>query len=337
MRQYDFTKDPEKNGDDSIIISDRPKRKFDLWPRLICLLLAFVMWIYFINLNDSDVTATVTVKLNITGQDSLTNETDLLIYGIETQDVTITVKGTNRDIKKFSASDYRATVDVSSIDTSGKHTLEIVPTLPSGATISVVTMEPQNITLYTDISVTKPVPLNVVQGNIATLPAYQYDIEQNVETIDITGPKTVIDTITSAQYRLEGEFYSSKSFSGFLLQFCDANGDYVSYDSNSILYSTTDVVVNMNVTAQQRIPVTVRVKGNGRDLAYTLSQTFVSVYGDPNALAQVSEYMIVLSEAVAGRQVTVKLSSDELPENVELENEGEEISISFENKENLGE
>ena len=85
----------------------------------------------------------------------------------------------------------------------------------------------------------------------------------------------------------------------------------------------------MNVMARKNIPIVVEVTGEGKDLQYTLSQSYVSIVGDPNALAQVSEYVISLTEAVEGRPIDYVLTSEDLPDNVSLETENTEINISF--------
>ena len=169
MKQNDFIRDTDT---DEIIISDVKKRKLDIVPRIICLIFAIIVWIYFVNINDSSVTATFKVKLDVSGTDTLKNNSGQIMYGLETQEVTITVKGTNRDLKKYSQTDYSASIDVGAITSSGKHSMEIVPVLPGGAalSLSVVSVEPQNITFYTDLEATKTVKFEAVKGGEVTTP-----------------------------------------------------------------------------------------------------------------------------------------------------------------------
>ena len=183
MKQHDFIKDPD--GDD-IVISDVKKRKLDIVPRIICLIVAVIIWIYFVNINDSSVTATFKVKLDVYGTDTLKNNSGQMLYGLDTQEVTITVKGTNRDLKKYSAKDYSACIDVGSVTSSGKHSMEIIPIFPEDASLSlsVVSMEPQNVTFYTDLVETKTVNFEAVKGGEVTTP-YHLDVIQNNTSIDI--------------------------------------------------------------------------------------------------------------------------------------------------------
>ncbi|MBQ8408852.1 MAG: hypothetical protein IJY39_08315 [Clostridia bacterium] len=330
MKQYDFRKDPEKKGDEGITVAHTPKRKLDIVPRIVCLIIAAFIWIYMVNLNDTDITSTLTLKINVTGVDELRAQDNMVIYGMDKSTVTITVKGSNRDLRKYSESDYVATVDVSQLSKDGKHSLPISIKTPSGSSITVVGTDPQNVNLYSDYSVTKSVRFEVLRGSMTTITTYKYEIVQSDYYVDITGPRAMVDIIDSAQYHIDGEFYSSKSFAGFALLFCDKNGDFVSFEEGAISYSTADITVKVNVTAQKSIPVVVKISGIGEDLVAKPELSYVTVYGDPVALEQVSEYTVYLTEVILGRNPEVTLSSDNLPEGVTVENEGGSFTIFIE-------
>ncbi len=330
MKQYDFTRDPDRSGEDAISVGRASKKRFDIVPRAICFIIALLIWIYMVNLNDTDVTATMTLHIDVVGTDALRADDNMLVYGIDKNTVKITVKGSNRDLKKYTESDYRATVDVSGLTNRGQHDLPVNIETPTGSSITVVSAEPSSVRLYSDYSLTKNVRLEILRGNMTTVPTYSYSIEQSAETVEITGPGSIIELIDSAKYRVEGEFYSSKSFSGFSLMFCDKNGDYVSTESGAVAYSTSDVVVRVNVSTHKSVPIVVEVEGVGADLIPVLERNYVTVHGDPTAIAQISEYKITLSEAKVGRVAEVTLTSDNLPNGITVEGNGEVITVQFE-------
>lgn len=327
MKQYDFRKDHEKQGDEAISVEHISKRKLDILPRILCLIIAAFIWIYMVNLNDTDITSTLTLKINVVGADELRADDNMLIYGMDKSTVTITVKGSNRDLRKYTEADYSATVDVSEIKEEGRHTLAVNIKTPVGSSITVTESDAPSINLYADHSIMKSVRFEVLRGNMTTITTYAYEIEQSAYFVDISGPRSMVEIIESAQYHIEGEFYNSKSFSGFNLLFCDKNGDYVSFEEGAVMYSTADVTVKVNVTAQKSIPVVVKITGMGHDLVATPEIGYVNIYGDPMALTQVSEYNITLTEAILGRDPEVTLSSDNLPEGVTIENEGSSFKI----------
>jgi len=330
VKRYNFTKDPERTGEDAISVGRTSRKRIDIVPRVICFIIALLIWIYMVNLNDTDVTATVTLQIDVVGTDVLRAEDNMLIYGIDKNTVTITVKGSNRDLKKYTEADYRATVDVSGLTNRGQHDLPIKIETPIDSSITVVSTEPSSVRLYSDYSLTKNVKFEVLRGNMTTVPTYVYSIEQSSDTIEITGPGSIVELIDSAKYRVEGEFYSSKSFSDFTLMFYDKNGDFVSTDSGTVAYSTSDVVVKVNVSTHKSIPIVVEVEGAGADLVPVPQRSYVTVHGDPTLIAQISEYKITLSEAVVGRVAEVTLTGDNLPEGITIEGEGDVITVQFE-------
>ena len=331
MKQYDFVSDVDENGKENISVAYAPKRKkIDVVPMIICFFIALLIWLYMINLNDTGMTSTITLPIAIEGVDELRANENMMIYGVDKSEVVITVKGSNRDLKKYTKGDYKAVVDVSELDDSGKHSLPIKIVIPDGSTIVVDATSPSSISLYSDIFETKIVPFDYIQSNLTINPSYTYSIEKSADYIEITGPKTILDTIEGAKFRLPDErFDNSRSFSGFQLSFNDKNGDFVSYDSSAITYSTTDVVVKVNVIAQKMIPVVVRVLGAGSDLVAIPSSEVVFIKGDPLLLQQVTEYSINLLEASVSSIIEVTITSDDLPEGVVVENEGSAITITF--------
>lgn len=327
MKKFDFIKDPDKKGDKAISVAKKVKRKLDLIPLLICFLLALAIWIYIVNLNDTDVTNTMTLDVQVVGIDTLTDN-GMMMYGMDKTNVTVTVKGSNRDLKKYSEDDYSAVVDVSVLQTAGKHSLPISIKTPAGSSISTASQDPATVTLFADFYTTKDLPLNVFEKYVK-ISAYDYSIEKSTDTVKVSGPKSVVDKMSYAGYTIEGEISLSKSFSGFNIGLFDRNGDYIVFDPATMNYSTDDITIKVNVTTQNSVPIVIKVMGEGSDLIATPERPNVILHGDPGILAQITEYNITLSEAVAGRNVSVKLTGEDLPNGVTVEGEGTEMQISF--------
>lgn len=333
MKQHDFIKDPD--GDD-IVISDVKKRKLDIVPRIICLIIAAVIWIYFVNINDSSITATFKVKLNVFGADTLKNNSGQMLYGLDTQEVTITVKGTNRDLKKYSATDYSASIDVSSVTSSGKHSMEITPVFPEdiAQSLSVISIEPQNVTFYTDIVETKTVNFEAVKGGEVTTP-YHIDIVQNRTTVDITGPKSMLDKIVTARYSIKsGDYHTSTKFSGFKLELYDANNDVVPYDEKNISYTTDNMIVELAVTTESTIGIELFVNEEPVGDGVTFTYNDIVIIGDPTVILSDSiknskiKVNVKQSDIDFGK-VTVRIRSEDLPGGVMLKEDYVDVVITF--------
>ena len=128
MKRVEFSKQFEKNGSTSTVITNKPRRRLDLFPRLVCIFLALIIWLYCVNVTQAEVEATITVKLEIVGAENMSD--GMQIYSEQNPEVTFRVKGKERDITKYTSLDYRAYIDVSKIDSVGWQPLTIVIVTP---------------------------------------------------------------------------------------------------------------------------------------------------------------------------------------------------------------
>lgn len=328
MKQHNFINDSDANGNERIIIAHAKKRRFDIVAWLVCLALAFVCWIYFANMNDDDVTTEIKVVLDVVGEESLKIEKGQMIYGLDTQEVTLVIKGTNRDIKKYSSSDYKVTVDVSKISGTGKHVLDLKTVIPgdSNVNLSVESMSPQNVIIYSDQIYTTEVPFEVVNAGINT-PYTLGTITQSANKVQVTGPRSIIESISRAQFRISGvtAFHTSTTYTGFKLDFCDINGEYMPYDNTLITYSTSDIKVTVPIYTQKSVGVTVLAGGDEIDSTrynVVVDTTRTSVIGDPTVILSddIKNYRIQISltaeELATGGVITKTVKNSDLPEGI---------------------
>lgn len=336
MKQYEFIKDTDDNGKDSISVSDKPKRRLDLIPRLLCLLVAAIVWLWMVNFNDTDATETKVLKIQIEGIDSL-EDNGMMIYGLDKKEITVTVKGSNRDLKKYDESEYEVFVDVSKIDGVGKHTLPLKVNPPAGSSLTLADSEPWNVSFNTDFIAEKTVPLEVMISNIQDIGLIKYSYQHSLtdtesNNVEIRGPKTAIDLISTARFTVDGSFAvtaDSKTFSDFSLTFLDKNLNHVNVDNVTIEYSTENIEVKVDAIAHKNIPVIVEVKGSGNQLVKKPAPDSVEVWGAPSKIIEILEYVIKLDKAELGKTATHTLTNDELPEGISVK-ENVVITISFE-------
>ncbi len=331
MKQHNFINDSDENGNGKIIIAHAKKRRFDIVAWLVCLALAFVCWIYFANMNDDDVTTEIKVVLDVVGEESLEIEKGQMIYGLDTQEVTLVIKGTNRDIKRYSSSDYKVTVDVSKISGSGKHVLDLKAVIPgdSSVNLSIESMSPQNVIIYSDQIYTTEVPFEVLNAGINT-PYTLGTITQSTDKVKVTGPRSIIESISRAQFRIAGitAFHTSTVYTGFKLDFCDINGEYMPYDNTLITYSTADIKVTVPIHTQKNVGVTILSGGVEIDSAkynVVVDPARVSVIGDPTLILSddIKNYRIQISltdsELASGGVITKTVKNSDLPTGISFD------------------
>lgn len=332
MKQFEFMRDPDGKSGDGISISNGRKNKLDLIPRLVCIIVAIVIWLWTVNLNDTDITETMVIKIDYTGISEL-ESSGMMIYGMDKTEITVTIQGSNRDLRKYSGSEYSATVDVSRIKEMGQYTLPVSVNIPLNTSIKVIESEPLNVNLRADESVEKSVPFDVMIENGAT--NHSYNIEKSVSSIEIKGPKAVIDMIEYARFSVNGSLLSSldeREFHGdsneLPLTFWDKNLNQIVVGGDIVTYSTENIDVTVNVIAMKEIPVVVSVTGSGSNLAAHVTPDKIRIYGAPSRLDKITQYTVVLKNAEVGKTYTYVLNGKELPDGVSFENEGATVTVN---------
>ena len=335
MKQFKFLSDSANASDASVSVSNSPKRKLDLLPRLVCLLIALLIWLWMVNLNVTDISETMILPIEYIGMENL-DEKNMMIYGMDKNEITVTIQGSNRDLRKYDSSQYKAVVDVSKIHEKGQYTLPLNIVIPQDSSVKVSNTDVLNVSLYADESLTKDVLFDVsVEGSPSDYryDGYKYNIfKNNTEKITIEGPKTIVDTIDMAKFVVNLSLTATQDhlrFTDFALTFLDKNSTRVNVDNGIISYTTHDVVVDISIIAYKNVKVEVDIEDNTSEYIPTVSVDTVRVYGAPSAIEMIDKYNITIPR-VEGGTISHILTSDNFPAGVSVENEGTSIVISFE-------
>lgn len=335
MKKYNFMHDPESENSDSVTLERKKRKKWDIGPRIVCLLVALVIWIYMVNINDNEVEESKMLTIEIVGEEVMQTNSEMAIYGIDKKVVNVTVKGSNRDLRKYGAGDYKVTVDVSGLDTPGDHTLQINVIPPEKSDITVVSFEPSTVTVHIDNRIEKEVPLIVDLDNVSKIEALEYSAVQSASTIKIKGPKSVLEKIDRAVFEISGIQDSSRQFKDFALCFYDKkNKEIFESEYEYIDYSTKDIIVDLHVIMRMSIPIKVKVLEEGSDLVPVLDKEYVSVYGDGAIMQKLENltYIITLDNVFEDSVIYYILDNSDgesLPEGVFVSGE-QRVKIRFE-------
>ena len=219
------------------------KRKLDIGARIVCLLIAFVIWIYMVNIHDTDTVETITLKIDVLGENALSANGDMMVYGMDKKTVVITVKGANRDLKEYSDTEYRATIDVSKISTTGPHTVDIVVKTPENSTITFVSAEPASVALIADYRVTRDIPIET--EIIGADNKFVYTAECSHNVVNLSGPQGLIDRISVAVVEVGGNLSDGINKDVTTFKFYDVRHNLVDVKSD-VSYSTEGITVTIS-------------------------------------------------------------------------------------------
>lgn len=361
MKKLDFIYDPDKTGDDAVSVSDKRKRKFDVFPKIICLLIAIVVWLWMVNLNDTEATETKILKIDYVGMQEIADG-NVMFYDIDKTEITVTVKGSNRDLKKYSDEEYSAYVDVTNLTAENivpgaKITLPITVKTPENSSLKVIESNEFNVSMHADVYISKEVQFEVLvdknqnesdTNTYEKIIAIDGDIE-NANVITISGPSALINLISRARYTINSnllykdgtnEFLDRKEFNGsktkYPLVFMDDSYSSVKDSSRLVDYSTENIGVLVKVIAHKEVPVKVNVKGEGNGLVAHADPATIKICGAPSVLKDINEYTVVISDALEETKYIhqIALPNSWMLNEVAIENAETQIQITFNNTAN---
>lgn len=226
-------------------------RKSKLYSLLLSLLIAFGLWEYVVTfVSPQDDNTFYNIPVTMEGE-SVLREQNLMITEKSSETVSLHLSGTRSDLSKLNSGNISVRVDLSSIDEPGVHELSysriVYPgDVPSNA-IVVESRSPGSVYVTVDYRRTKDVPVLVRYiGNRAD--GYIYDTENAVldnGTVNISGPATVVDQITSAVIEVDLTNRVESISESYRYTLCDENGEPV--DAQQITTNLEEIRLDLQI------------------------------------------------------------------------------------------
>lgn len=173
------------------------KKKFNIFAFILCVLTAFIIWIFVMNTQNSTYTKTFAINIEVVNEEKLLANSGLTIFGAPEKQANVTIQGKKIEVQKYSEKDFRAYIDVSSISEKGNHPVSVVVETPTN-TVTVMAIDPKTITVYADTLVSVSVPLEAYCQNDVG----KYVVSTDITQINVTGPGEYIAKIATAKVRI---------------------------------------------------------------------------------------------------------------------------------------
>lgn len=174
-------------------------KQTDIIIRILCVAVAFVMWIYVMMVESPEHEETFShITVELVNTENLGSERDLAIYNGYGTMIDVTLSGKKSVLTKLRESDIIATADVSTISgDGGRYNCKINVDVPAGC--QVVGMSQETVSVYLDKASQISVVLSEQREN-TNLPegAFTGTIEFPVDMINVTGPSNVLAKINKA-------------------------------------------------------------------------------------------------------------------------------------------
>ena len=310
------------------IVSKKHKkfRVLDLVAYFLCLVISFGIWMYVVSVENDNYEHTFeNVAVQLEGVNELKNDRHLSILSGYDTTINITVVGSRRDILQYTSEDIYAYVNLDGIVKADRHALDVIVDLPDN--MKMVSSNPAKVNVFVDETVSIPFDIEVVP--LYSLPDgyILHQAEPSVETVTVTGPKTILEEIAAARVTYDiGTVTNTVTFIS-TIDLVNADGEKV--ENPYIKTDVSVVTVTIPVTMQKTLFLVAEYQADDQEnFNYKIEFTpaTIEVVGDPKILATMSEIKIDVGNVTKSKGGST--NKIELPEGVELY--GEELQkISF--------
>lgn len=313
-------------------------RRYHIVPKLVCVFLAFIFWIYVMEIDSPDNEEVFEdISVTVVGTTELENDKNLSVFSGYDTLIDVTVKGQKSVISKYKSEDIVVTADVSGIDKSGMYTLDLFYDLPSGLTF--VDSNIDKVTMFIDRRISANISIEPVLKayKISTADYGLGTVTCDTQIITVTGAESVINEIEKGvvEVNMRDQHLTESVTTDGVIVLKNQNGETV--DSRYIKLSKTHVSVNIPVYGFKNVPLKVSTKYgflNKDNSTITVEPEKIRIKGEPSALSNI-EYIEVTSideKKIAG---DTELSAHiTLPENVYLaegQSDNATVNIKFNN------
>lgn len=258
---------------------------------LLSIVIALTMWLYVVTVvspNSDKHYYNIPVTLQ---SEVVLQERGLMITTTDLPEVSLHLEGNRTDLNKLNSANITIAVDVSKIGEPGVHNLTFTPIYPGDVpnnAITVLNRTPGTITLEVEERISKGVPVDILYTG-ALSEDYMADKDNKVldyETVNVTGPKSVVDQIAMARIEVDLDERIESINQQFAYTLCNEKGEPV-----DVALVTTDaeaVNLNLRIVRVKQLELTVNVVDGGgatRDTSsITIEPSTIRVSGSDNLL-----------------------------------------------------
>lgn len=236
--------------------TQKPSRNYI--PKILCVLAAFVLWIYVMQVESPEYEQEITsVPVELENAASLSEASGLSVYSGSGNRISLTVAGKKSIVSKLKAEDVSAYIDLSRVKEAGRHSLDVSVDLPDDVTL--VDCEPSTVTVYVDEMDSISLPVSEKLVNFVLESPYELgEIAFEFDTVNVTGPKNRISNLAGAVVTINMEDRKSTFVTNSAITLVDKSGNLS--DMNYLSMSASEMNVTVPIYLTKDVPVEVRFK-----------------------------------------------------------------------------
>lgn len=310
--------------------TNKNRRGYDILPKILCVIAAFILWLYVTQVETSDYEETFNgVSVELVNTSVLESEAGLHVYSGHGNTVNVTVAGRKSDINKYTSESIHVYADVSGITESGRHTLPITSETPDGLTVSKMSVSFVNV--YVDVTSTievdvRPKISTAVIGEGCELG----ELSPEYSLVTVTGPKSALNDVDYAQISLDlGTVNSTVSTIG-PLELISKSGEAI--DMRYVQLNRSEVKVTIPVYTTKEVPLSVDYKNgyyNDKNVKITFDPSTVELKGDPLQLEAIDSLKVGTIDEKSITSDVMQVYKLQLPDGITTTEKVDTVNVSI--------
>ena len=263
--------------------------------KVLSAVLAVILWMVVVNVEDPDRSAVFTVPVEITNTDYLTEMGKTYEVLDNTDMVSFVVSGPRSVVENLEASDFTVTADMENIDA----TMSMVPIIVSAASNSSqidITQRNSFLIVQVENLVTENFRVDVETEGTLAEDCFVDEVSSSVKSVTVSGPESVMDQIAGAQAVLNVNGAAQDVASVQEIVLVDASGNAVSKDRLTL--EQTETTVTARVKMRKTVPLEFEVTGTPA-AGYRYQEiesdiNSIEIEGDAEVLSALEELQILV-------------------------------------------
>ncbi|HLR20642.1 MAG TPA: CdaR family protein [Tissierellaceae bacterium] len=304
------------------------KEKNNLTLKIFALIISIILWSYVMSVENPYITREYKdVVVNLYNTSELERQ-GLVVMEPEEVKINVKVGGNRSKMKDFSSSDIIAEIDLSGYEEGQSRVGVDVSLTNSSSSITIEDYEPKEILFSIDKVITQEKSVGVeVEGELDS--NYMLgDITTKPETVLIRGPRTWVNEVSEVKATIDVTDIDSDTNMTRSIQINDDNENEVT----GLEKEPTVVDIDIPVLRKHTLPIELQTEGKLPE-GYVLSNVkinpnSIAIKGDENIVnhTHINTKTININDLIDKTSMEVEL---DLPDDIELVNPDEKISISY--------
>lgn len=264
-----------------------------LWA-IASIVASLFIWVYITGTQEESIEKTFNnVEVQFIGEDTLQASRGYVINNISAETVSVKISGTRRNIGSLSASDVKATIDVSLICTTGTITQYYTLTFPDSVdpdAVSLVSSNPSVISFNVTRMSSKEVPVEV-QWEGSTAEGYiAEDVEFEPSVVTISGPESELENIEYVYAVMGGDELTMTRTAE--VPFVLMDKDDKELDSSGLEFDVDTISVTIPISMMKEVPLYVQCSyGAGATEENTfikIEPSTITISGDTSVVSSIN-------------------------------------------------